>query len=246
MAYKFKGIEKLIGLFVVFALILLISAIIFIAKGQKLIVAKNYYTTIFNSAENIKQGMPVKFKGLEMGYVKELRLNDENKIEVTFYVIRAYANRIKQDSVIKVNAPLIGEKVMEITEGSKEAAVAQKEALLYSIDTAKGRELLQQQISDQAMSPTDLVIQNVQLLTAQLSDPEGGLMKSLKNLEKFSSTFADTYGENKDTISSMIKDLEATTKNFRELSEALKKNPFFGGGWNRPQEQPKSKTTKTK
>ncbi len=240
MAYKFKGIEKLIGLFVVFALILLISAIIFIAKGQRLIVAKNYYTTIFNSAENIKKGMPVKFKGLEMGYVKELRLNAENKIEVIFYVIREYANRIKQDSVMKVNAPLIGEKVMEITEGSKEAPIAQKQALLYSIDTAKGRELLQQNISDQAMSPTDLVIQNVQLLTAQLSDPEGGLMKSLKNLEKFSSTFADTYGENKDTISSMIKDLEATTKNFRELSEALKKNPFFGGGWSK--EQPKSKT----
>ncbi|MDD5067337.1 MAG: MlaD family protein [bacterium] len=246
MAYKFKTVEKMIGIFIVAAGIILIASIIFIAKGQKLFVKKNHYSTVFNSADNLTEGMPIKFKGLKIGSVKSMELNEENKIMVQFTILREYANRIKTDSIIKVNAPLIGEKILEITEGTKEAVMAVNNSPLYSIDSEKGRELLKAQLSQQAATPTDLIVQNVQLLTAQLSDPDGGLMKTLRNMEKFSSAFASTYGDNKDVITDMIKNLQQTTKNINDLSLALKNNPFFSWGGNQSPDQQKKKGTDKK
>ncbi|MBU1076782.1 MAG: MCE family protein [Spirochaetes bacterium] len=226
MAYQFRNIEKTIGAFIVIAFLLFIGAIIFIAKGQKLIAKKNYYTTIFNSAGNLSEGMKVKFKGLQIGTVKKLYLNNSNNVVVEFHILREYADRIKKDSVVQINAPLIGEKTMEITSGTRESEQAQNNSLLYSVDTSEGLELLSSQVSRQPTSPSDLIIQNVQLLTAQLSNPSGPFMRTLRNLQQFSSAFA---GENKRTINIMIKDLQATTANFKELSKAMKDNPFFGG-----------------
>lgn len=247
MAYKFRNIEKMIGLFTVAALIIVVAAVIFIAKGQKLFVKKNLYTTVFNSADNLTEGMPIKFKGLKIGAVKGMELDRQNKILTEFYIFREYADRLKEDSIIQVNAPLIGEKVLEITEGTRESAIAANNSLLYSIDSEKGRELLRAQ-PVQAATPTDMIIKNVQLLTAQLSDPEGGLMKSLKNMEKFSSAFADTYGGSKDVITDMIKNLHEVTRNLNELTAALKNNPFFGwsGGSGSPDSSSKKKGTEKK
>lgn len=227
MAYQFRNIEKIIGAFIIVAVLLFIGAIIFIAKGQRLIAKKNYYTTVFNSAENLSQGMPVKFIGLEIGQVKKLYLTEENEIVVELYILREYANHIKVDSVVSVKAPLIGGKTLEISPGLKESEIAMNNHELYSIHSEKGMDLLAQQISGQAKSPADLIMQNVQLLTAQLSNPKGAFMQTLKNLQQFSSAFA---GENKKTINLMIKDLQKTTANFKELSSAMKENPLLGGG----------------
>ncbi len=225
MAYKFRNIEKMIGSFIIIAFLLFIGAIIFIAKGQQLLSKKNYYNTTFNSADNITQGMPIKFRGLKIGAVKSLYLNKENEIVIKFFILRQYSDRIKTDSVVRINAPLIGEKIMEITPGTKESELAKNNSLIYSIDTEKGLDLLTSQMTLDAASPTDLIIQNVQLLTAQLSNPKGPFMSTLRNLQQFSSTFA---GENRKVIHTMIKDLQSTTANFKDLSKAMKSNPLFG------------------
>ncbi len=228
MPYKFRYLEKIIGIFIVFAFLILIISIIFIAKGKKLWVKKEYYYTVFNSAEALSVGMPVKFKGLSIGAVKSIKLNNENKIIVKFYILKEYANRVKKDSIIKVNAPLIGSKNLVITEGRKDSPVAEKNNFLYSIDTEKGRLLLAEQLKKEPQTPTDLIIQNVQILTAELSDPNGPLIKTLKNLQKFSANFANSFDQT--AINNTIKMLEETAKNLRDLSRSLKENPLLRGG----------------
>ena len=176
--------------------------------------------------------MAVKFKGLDVGLVKDISLNKNNEILVKFYILRENADRIKTNSVIKIaSASLMGGKFLELTEGTSNAAIAENNSFLYSMHTDRGLELLTSQISKQAKSPTDMIIANVQLLTAQLSHPKGPLIASLKNLNRITSTFAGVSGENRDQLSAMIKDLKATTANFRQMSEGMKKNPLFGGGW---------------
>ncbi len=227
MSYRFKYLEKVIGMFLVLAFLIIIISVIFIAKGKQLWVKKVYYYTQFNSAEALSLGMAVKFKGLKIGAVKSIKLDDKNNIIVRFYVLQEYANRVKTDSIIKINAPLIGEKDIAITAGSEKSKVAPKNSFLYSIDTEKGRLLLAEQIKKEPQSPTDLIIQNVQVLTAELSDPKGPFIGTLRNLETFSENFANSFGG--DAMRNTIKMLEETARNFRDLSEALKKNPLLGG-----------------
>ncbi len=227
MSYRFKYLEKVIGIFLVVAFLIVIVSIIFIAKGKQLWVKKFYYYTEFNSAAALNVGMPVKFKGLKIGAVKSIKLNKKNNIVVKFYILKEYSDRIKTDSIIKINAPLIGEKNMVITSGGNKSKIAPKETFLYSIDTEKGRLLLAEQLKKEPQSPTDLIIQNVQILTAELSDPKGPFIGTLRNLRKFSETFADSFGGSE--IKNTIKMLEATAQNFRDLSKSLKKNPLLVG-----------------
>ncbi len=232
MAYKFRNIEKTIGAFIIIAILAFIAGLIFIAKGKKLIVKKNYYTTSFYSAMDLNKGMPVTYKGLTVGQVKDLYLNKDNMIEVKFYVYRKNADRVKEDSVINITAPNpFAAKILALSPGGTNSKIANNNSILYSIHSEEGIKLLEAQISQQPTSPTELVVQNIQILTAQLSNPKGPLMSTLRNLEKFTTAFAGVSGENKDLIGAMIKDLKATTKNFKEMSSSMKNNPLFGGGW---------------
>lgn len=225
MAYKFRTIEKLVGIFVVFSLVIIIAALILILRGQHIIVKKYYFTTEFNSAENLSPGMPVKLKGIKIGALTHLELNESNRIVAKFYILKEYAKKIKKDSVLMINSPLIGEKFIEITEGSKESQSVENNEFLYSVDTEKGREYLAKQMKSMPASPTDLILKNVQLLTAQLSDPQGSLMQTLANFKKLSESLA----ENRDIIKDMMVQLKQTGENLKMISENLKNNPILKG-----------------
>lgn len=230
MAYQFRNIEKTIGAFIVVAFLFFIGAIIFIAKGQKLWSKKNHYTTTFYSAADISQGMPVKFKGLRIGAVKKLYLDKNNRIVVEFYVLMENANIVRTNSVIKITSvSLIGEKILEITEGTTNASLATNNSFIYSFHTEKGVEMLALQTTEKKGTSMDVILKNVELLTAQLSNPRGSLQTTLRNLEKFTSAFAGMSGENKDAIASMIRDLQAITKNFKQMSESMKNHPLISG-----------------
>lgn len=225
MAYRFRNIEKLIGSFVVISLLLLIAAIILIARGQHLMTKKFYYTTRFISAENLSEGMPVKFKGLKIGAVKEIYLDEKNQIIVKFYVLKEYASKIKKDSVLMINSPLIGEKFLEITAGMPDSPVAREGDFLYSTDIEEGRKYLRKQLAQMPATPTDLILKNVQLLTAQLSDPNGAFMQTLQNFRRLSESLA----QNKDVIRETMEALKDSAKNMKQLTENLKRNPLLGG-----------------
>ncbi len=235
MAYKFRHIEKLIGSFVVISLMLLIAAIILIARGQHLITKKFYYTTRFNSAVHLVEGMPVKFKGLKIGAVKKIYLDENNTVIVKFYILKEFSSKIKKDSVLMINSPLIGEKFLEITSGTHKSPVADNGDFLYSADTKVGRKYLADQLAEVPATPTDLIIKNVQLLTAQLSDPNGAFMQTLQNFRKMSEGLA----ESKDIIKETMAALKDSAENLKELSENLKRNPLLGGWGSKPKKKRK-------
>ena len=227
MAYEFKKIEKTIGAFIVIAFLLFIGAIIFIAKGQNLIAKKNYYRTTCYSASGLKSGTPIKFKGLEIGAVKKIFLDKNNQVNVRFYILRENAARVKTNSVMKISASLLGDKSLEITEGMTNSAQAANNAFIYSSHSEEGQKMMEMQASGQVKSEVDAILQNIELLTAQLANPRGALQTTLRNLQKFTMVFSGLSKDNKDSFASMIKDLRDTAKNFKEMSAGMKKNPLF-------------------
>jgi len=236
MAYKFKNIEKVIGSFVIISILIIVAAIIFIARGQHLLTKKYLFTTRFNSAKDLKEGMPIKFKGLNIGGLKSIYLDRDNFIIAKFYILKQYAPKIKEDSVVMINAPLIGEKFLEVTPGTTNAKQSKNNSFLYSIDTEKGREYLTEQLATKPTTPTDLILKNVQMLTAQLSDPNGSFMQTLKNFQELSKSLAgnkDAIKETMDALKESTKSLKVLIKNLNALTESLKNNPLLGGWGNK-------------
>jgi paraquat-inducible protein B len=72
----------LIGAFVVGALILLVIGVVTFASGQLFKHRKEFILYFDGSVNGLRIGAPVKLKGVEIGSVKDIRLQVENRMQV--------------------------------------------------------------------------------------------------------------------------------------------------------------------
>jgi phospholipid/cholesterol/gamma-HCH transport system substrate-binding protein len=124
MKIKFNKFERVAGLFVGVALIgsMAISGGVAVKKGW--FASKTDYFTYMESAEGIHPGTPVQIQGLRAGSVRDIELEGANRVKVNFTVLSKFKNKIRIDSQVQVVRPfIIGEKVLDVTVGSEQAAV---------------------------------------------------------------------------------------------------------------------------
>jgi paraquat-inducible protein B len=79
---KKKISPVLIGAFVVGALVLLVIALIVFGSGQLFRKTKDYVLYFDTSVNGLRVGAPVKFKGVEIGSVKDIKLQLEKDMQV--------------------------------------------------------------------------------------------------------------------------------------------------------------------
>ena len=96
---------------------------------------------------------------------------------------------------------------------------------VVSADSDKGKEIMKAKKSAE-MQNIDLVLQNLEQLTAALKDPKGPLLGSMQNVNLISESIADNRENLEETIDSLAK----IAKNLESVSKSLKENPLLGGG----------------
>lgn len=230
MAYKFKNMEKIVGIFIVFAILTILSFLLMIGRGKNLFVKKNLYYTYFSKGEGISKGQKVSFNGIEVGKVTEIRLNKDNRIYVKFFVLRDYSDRVKTTSVVTFSKSLIGGGTMRITKGLVGSRVLPNNTYICSYDSKKGKEYLSQQKS--APEGIDKTLANVNELTGMLKDPEGALALTLVNLQKLSDNLnkiTANIANNDDKVDDIFISLQETLDNLVVVTKNLKHNKLLGG-----------------
>lgn len=119
MKIKFNKFERVAGLFVGFACIAAVASLALIAVKQSWFESRVTYFTEIEKAEGVFPGTKVKIAGLKAGRVESVALKDD-KILVQIAVLESFSKRIKKDSEIVLSRPfIIGEKIIDITTGSK-------------------------------------------------------------------------------------------------------------------------------
>ena len=249
MAYKFKSMEKIVGVFVVFAMISVFFMIIMIGRGKSFFVPKQYYYTYFESGNGITKGQQIFYKGVDIGSVTELNLNDDNRIYVKFFVLREYANRIKADSVVKLTLTVTGGANIKITPGEVSSIVLPNNAYIISSDTDDGKRILEKMKSEATGNPLDQVINNVADLTALLKQKDGPLVEVLDSIHALTASMIPMAQDlksitgnvdgNKDRINNIILSLQKTSDNLVEVTANLKHNRLLGG---KPEKETKTVT----
>lgn len=137
MKLKFNKFERVAGMFVGFALVASLASLALIAVKQSWFERKITYYTEIDKAEGVFPGTKVKIAGLKAGRVEQVSLKGD-KILVKLSVLESFSSRIKKDSEIVVSRPfIIGEKVFDITVGTKDSKVLAAESMIptnYSFD----------------------------------------------------------------------------------------------------------------
>ncbi len=125
MRVKFNHFERVAGLFVLVAMLVMFFSLVGVSIKQGWFDSKTKYSTIFNSADGIHSGTEVQLAGLRAGAVTNVELMNDNRVSVDFWVFSKFDEKIKKDSSVTLIRPfIIGERILDVGVGSIEAEVA--------------------------------------------------------------------------------------------------------------------------
>ena len=111
-----------VGAFVVLLGLTLVGIVLWLGKGYDRTVYDRYYAFMEESVAGLNVNAPVKYRGVEVGSVKEIVLNPDNpeQVRLTLDIVRG--TPIKEDTVAVLNVQVLtGLAIVDLTGGSREA-----------------------------------------------------------------------------------------------------------------------------
>jgi len=159
----------------------------------------------FNYASAIKKGAPVYLTGVEVGEIKGIQI--DYSTDGTQVVLDAWLEnsaKVRENSKASiVTMGLMGEKYLELTSGSKDSPFMKEGSLIV------GKEpLMMDEVIDKAVVITD------------------NLNGGISDLRKLTQDVNLTLTDNRVQIDEILKNMNDTSKNFKEFSDDIRRNPW--------------------
>lgn len=194
MHFRIQHWDRYVGIFVLLAILILITSLVFVARGQKWFEKRHRYIATFAKVQGVKPGTPVTISGMEVGSVNSFRLNAEGKVEIQMDILRSYKDFIRKDSEVTIATALLGGKTVEISRGSPDLPPAAEKQVLPSQEPRDLTDFLQEIDVKAPLKKVDEALENLKSLTARLNSPEGELFTILKNVEFISAQLKEGRG----------------------------------------------------
>jgi len=118
------ALQLRIGTFIVIALLVFLGVIYLLGAQSRIFERKYDLHADFNEVGGLIEGATVRLAGVQIGRVTGVVLSPEvgGKVRVTLSVARRFSERIRKDSEAQiVTQGLLGDKLVEITQGKLEA-----------------------------------------------------------------------------------------------------------------------------
>lgn len=153
MLFKFKHADKIVGFFVLVAIVSFCMVLIVIGINKQWFTANHPFQSRFASASGISKGMPIYLSGFEIGKVTALSLNDNNQVDIRFVVYDRFIDKIKTDSVIElVNSPIgLGSK-MVLYPGKNDRERLPDHSFIDASESSEGKKLIKAGLVDKPMT----------------------------------------------------------------------------------------------
>ena len=225
MKFKFRHLEKIVGLFIILSLLTVLVAVIAIGRAQNWFEKNFFYRSVFTQAAGINPGSAVQMMGINIGEVIAVNLNAEDQIEVKFKVREKFLDKIRSDSVARAaSASLLGGKVLEITVGSPLLSRVEPLSVLPAEEGGGLAELLKSGRLESILSKVDGIIFHVQELSEKLAASSDQLKATLTNLAVITDRLREGKGsagrllsENEDIYLELLRSIQITRESLENL-----------------------------
>lgn len=195
MSFRFRHLEKVVGIFTLIGLAIILLTVIFLGREQRWFESKLHLQTMFDSGENLAKGMNVTLNGLTIGHATGVGFTADNKILVTFTIYHEFVEKIRMDSyVFRDSSSPLGGGHLRLTLGTSNAAPVRNNALLLSQDSDQVQKLVASGVIPIRSSSLNQIVQNINQLTGSLASPRGALFSTLDNLQKLSASLGSEKG----------------------------------------------------
>lgn len=220
--------ELKVGIFIFIGIVIL--CVIVFSIGNFYTVKRGYtMNVIFNFANGISIGAPVRYSGVEVGEVQDIKVyfdEHENKPMVKLFIWVSQNTLVNEDARATINTlGLLGEKYLEITPGTRETRLLKKGETLTGSDPVSTEEITR--------TTKELVIKIGSLIDSinKIADDEEfrtALKNTMINMEAVSLYMKDFIVAIKDsngTIGKLIYD-DKLYNDIDDLILELKNNPW--------------------
>lgn len=214
-------LEVKVGAFVLLAIAALVAFIFSISDFSSLFQKGTTLKVVFQYANGLKKGAPVRVAGVDTGHIQEIRVVYDPALKETMVEAQAWLMSgisVPQDSTLVINQlGILGEKYLEIIPGTS-SVMADGQSPLRGEDPVPMEEIMKK------MSGIALKIDET------LGEIQGGIMtednkkavsEMLANIAAVTRSIRDGEG----TIGGLLNN-SAVYKNLEELSADLKAHPW--------------------
>lgn len=180
MSFKFKHTEKITGVFILLAVVILIIGTVVISVSKKTFVKTHVFKTLLSDAAGLSTATPLSFKGYEIGRVKKFLLDKDNNIDVELGVYRKYREKIvKGCAIYRLNNPITGETSLVLLQprGPYPASVfggigsvLPEGEYIPSLDMEDGQELLEDNVIEKSGETVSLIFDEARVFVSNLRD----------------------------------------------------------------------------
>lgn len=190
-----------IGFFVIFGIVVLLGAIVWLGSQQVFSEFDRYYTYISGSVSGLDVSASVKFMGVAVGRVADITIDPTDSTRVEVILDLRPGTPVKQDMVAELRMTgITGIKYVELTGGDKDASrLAPSSKSRKSIIPSRATllEKVDKQFEELYIE-LNAVIKNLRNLTDD--DSQLDLTNTLKGISDLSSSLAETLTALKPTL----------------------------------------------
>jgi phospholipid/cholesterol/gamma-HCH transport system substrate-binding protein len=166
------GRKLRVGTFILVALAAFLGMIYALGAKSRLFEAKYTIHAEFTEVGGLAEGATVRLAGVQIGRVSEVNLPGEpgGKVRVDLAIAERFADRVRKDSIARIETQgLLGDKIVEITVGSRAAPATQPGDTIASRDPAD---------IGQVVSQGAQTVKDVAAVAATLRETAEGLQQS--------------------------------------------------------------------
>jgi phospholipid/cholesterol/gamma-HCH transport system substrate-binding protein len=224
---KQSGYTWKLGMFVTIGLLLFIMAIYFIGKQKNLFGSTFHISSRFKTVSGLEVGNNVRFSGINIGTVEEIRLINDSSVVVSMVIKDDVREFIKTDARASIGSDgLMGDKVLTISPGVKSQKAIENNGAIASIDGIEMQDIMKS--VKKSVDNVGVISNELAIFSHSMNNGNGALARLVRD-DKMANSVSNT-----------LSNLESGTKGFSDNMEAAKSN-FLLRGYFRKKEKEKEK-----
>lgn len=210
-----------LGIFIFIGSVLLVVGIFMLGNKDQLFVSTFTIRAYFKNTEGLRNGASVRFGGIDVGAVKEIKIipDTSGKVEVSMRIKEEVRRFIKKDSRASIETEgLVGNKVVIITMGSDKAEPISDNGVILSKEPLSFADVIEE--TQGILSYTKEMTKNLADIVGKVNRGEGTIGKILYDEELYNAATNITKSADKN-LTAITEDMRKVIELFDDLGKGV-------------------------
>ncbi|MCL6495345.1 MAG: MlaD family protein [Ignavibacterium sp.] len=210
-----------LGIFIFIGSVLLVVGIFMLGNKDQLFVSTFTIRAYFQNTEGLRNGASVRFGGIDVGAVKEIKIipDTSGRVEVSMRIKEEVRRFIKKDSRASIETEgLVGNKVVIITMGSDNAEPISDNGIILSKEPLSFADVIEE--TQGILAYTKEMTKNLADIVGKVNKGEGTIGKILYDEELYNAATNITKSADKN-LTAITEDMRKVIALFDDLGKGV-------------------------